>query len=151
MTIQGVGWSDELTDADRNAIIHLATERLHGVDELAIQLGSPLVKGEALVLAATPTEGLHELRRRLRTAISTALGRPAPVANEETDGFLPHVSIAYAHADADAAPYASALGTVAPATVQVTVRQVAFIRQERQLAPYWRYRWDELARVPLGR
>jgi 2'-5' RNA ligase len=149
LTIQGVGWSDELTDNDRDKVVQSVTQQLGDFGDFVIQLGSPLVKGEALVLPATPTDILHELRNRLRTAIAAALGRPAPIADEQTNGFLPHVSVAYAHCDADAMPYTAALNTVSPVTARATVRHVAFIRQERRLAPHWQYRWVELVRVAL--
>jgi 2'-5' RNA ligase len=147
LTIQGVGWSDELTDNDRDKVVQSVTEHLNDFGEFVIKLGPPLVKGEALVLPATPTRTLQELRNRLRTAIAVALSRPAPIADEQANGFLPHVSVAYAYHDADATPYTAALNTVSPATTGATVRHVAFIRQDRQLAPNWQYCWTYLARV----
>jgi hypothetical protein len=149
MTIQGVGWTDELTDEERRAVIHFAMNELADVTEYEIQLGPPLVKGEALVLPATPTNCLHAARNRLRSAIEKALGRPPWNAAEQARGFKPHISVAYACFDADAGPYGAALNTVVPATVKIPVRHVVFVRQDRQLDPHWRYTWEELARVPL--
>jgi hypothetical protein len=111
-TIQGVGWSEELTDNDRDEVVRSVTGKFSDFAEFVIQLGPPLVKGEALVLSATPTSTLHELRNRLRTAIAAALDRPAPITDEQASGFLPHISVACAYRDADATPYTAALNTV---------------------------------------
>ncbi|MCT2587772.1 2'-5' RNA ligase family protein [Actinophytocola gossypii] len=149
MTVQGVGWTDELSSQDRNAVIHRAAAELKELGARDITVGPPIVKGEALVLAGTPVRFLVDIRDRLRVAVQQALGRAPWEAAEQAKGFMPHVSIAYAQNDADAAPYAAALGKVSPASVRVPIRHVALIRQERQLDPNWRYVWQELARVPL--
>jgi 2'-5' RNA ligase len=150
MTIQGVGWSDELSQDDVRTVIRHAQNELVGLGSREIQLGPPVVKGEALVLAATPTDYLNELRNRLRVAIGKSLGKHPWTAAEQAKGFVPHVSIAYARVDANAAPYVVALNSVSPATTRAPIRHVALIRQERQLEPHWRYVWTELARVPLA-
>lgn len=149
MTIQGVGWSDELSDRERAAVVQATAEELRGLGTLEVDFGPAMVKGEALVLPVTPAVRLAELRRKIRSAIAVGLGRQAPLALEQAHGFVPHVSVAYARCTADATPYAAALSAVAPATARATIRNVSLIRQERQLAPYWRYRWDELARLSL--
>jgi hypothetical protein len=150
MTIQGVGWSDELTDAQRRAVVQCATEGMSDMREREIQLGPPIVKGEALVLPAMPTGFLQRIRNRLRSAIEEALGQPAWNAAEQAHGFQPHLSFAYARCDRDATPYTAALDEVSPASVQIPVREIALIRQDRQLGPHWRYVWNELARIPLA-
>lgn len=147
MTVQGVGWSDEVTDSQRSDVIDCVTEEMAGVREIHATFGPPLVKGEALVLPVAPVEALHDVRNRIRTGVARALGGPPWEALEQRHGFLPHVSVAYARLDADAAPYAMALDTVAPARVTAVIRGIALIRQERHPAPRWQYTWDELARV----
>jgi 2'-5' RNA ligase len=149
MTIQGVGWSDELTDTQLDAVIQCAKENLRDFDRRTVRFGPPLVKGEALVLPAAPIAYLDELRNRLRAAIEQALGSPPWVAVEQRHGFLPHVSIAYARCDADAAPYARALGAASPGVVEAPLRHVALIRQVRHFEPDWRYTWQEHMRVEL--
>lgn len=149
MTVQGVGWSDKLTDAQLRSVVRCVTDELHTLGRISVRFGPPLVKGEALVLPAEPVVYMDELRNRLRVAIERALGAPPWVAAEQMQGFLPHVSVAYARCDADAGPYARALGVVSPAVAQVPLRHVALIRQDRRFGPDWRYTWDEHARVDL--
>lgn len=49
---------------------------------------------------------------------------------------MPHVSFAYARRVADATPYAAApKSVVPPRAATAAIRNVALIRQERQLAP----------------
>lgn len=139
----------EVAPEERAAVYRAVTRELNSFEPLLIELGPPVVKGEALVLPASPTSGLEELRQRVRAGIEIGLGRPAPVAAEQAAGFRPHASIAYARADADETPYATALGAVAPATMRVLITEIAFIQQARILEPEWPYRWDELARVQL--
>ena len=150
MTVQGVGWSDELSDSQRSDVIDSVTEEMATVRQIHATFGPPLVKGEALVLSAAPVEALHGVRNRIRAGITRALRVQPWEALEQRHGFLPHVSVAYARLDADAAPYAMALDKVVPVSATAVVRHIALIRQERHFAPRWQYTWDELARVTLA-
>jgi 2'-5' RNA ligase len=148
LTVQGVGWSDEVTDAERARIVAGVRRSLDRMAPISAALGPAVVKGEAIVLPATPVPPLRELHSVISDEISAALGRP-PLGGLSSD-FLPHVSLAYSHIDADASPYAEALESVSEPAARATIRDVTLIRQERLLEPERLYRWTELDRVPLG-
>jgi hypothetical protein len=59
LTMQGVGFSDEITDDDLGAIIAKAGGRLATIEPFPIQLGPAVVGDEAIALPAQPESDLH--------------------------------------------------------------------------------------------
>ncbi|MGN9837688.1 2'-5' RNA ligase family protein [Nonomuraea sp. H19] len=109
----------------------------------------PAVIGEAVVLALTPGEPLHEFWGEIRNGIAEVTGA-APTAAERVKGFRPQVSLTYINTPGPAQPYVETLSGVEAEPVKVYVDRVALIVQNRVLEPEWVYRWNTHTVVPMG-
>jgi 2'-5' RNA ligase len=139
LSVQEVGWADELDDERQRALTAAVTAALAPLPPLDLAFGAPVVAPEGIVLPATPAGPVEDVWRTIRAA----LGLPA------ADGFFPHVTLAYAGEEHDAAPHRAALDRVAAPPVAVRVDAVSLIAQLRVLAPEWVYRWTPVATAPL--
>lgn len=154
LTVQALGYADEISDEDRDAAVRRVSATVGAVPSFTLTFGRPTVRSEAVAMNPVPTEPLHELWTAIRTGIADALGTDVvQTGPEQTKGFRPHVSVAYSSAEHDAAPTAAALNAAQDeiGTVDVAVTTVSLIEQERLLAPHWLYRWTTAATAPLRR
>jgi hypothetical protein len=106
LTTQGVGFVDEVSDGDVEAIINAARGRLAELSPVAVTLGPARVTPEAILLDVAPAAGLKAIRAGVRAAISDAW---SPDRVPEPEEWTPHVSVAYSSTTAPAGPYAAAL------------------------------------------
>jgi 2'-5' RNA ligase len=151
LTVQAVGYSDEVPAPVVAAVVESVRARVADLPGFALVFDRPEIFGEAIAIRITPEEPVQSLRTAIRAGIGDTLGDDAvTTAPEQAHGFVPHVTVAYSHVEADAAPYAAALAAVVTPSVSVPVTDVALIRQERQLAPHWLYCWRTEATAPLG-
>ncbi|GAA5160712.1 hypothetical protein GCM10023321_43840 [Pseudonocardia eucalypti] len=151
LTVQGLGYTDEVGAdlLDRSGIA--VAEALQRVPPFDLSFGRPDIRGEAIAMAPRPAEPLQEVWRTIRQAIAEVTGEGAVhTGPEQANGFRPHVSVAYSSADHDAEPYAQALDSVRQPVTTTHVNAVSLIRQERLLAPHWLYRWTTAAVAPLN-
>ncbi|NUP14758.1 MAG: 2'-5' RNA ligase family protein [Streptomyces sp.] len=149
LTVQGVGWVDEVPDERLDQITHAVAVRLGKLAPVVVTFDWPVILGEAIVLAPTPAEPLHEIWGEIRNGIAEVTGE-APTAAEQVKGFRPHVSLTYINTPGPAQPYVEALSGVEAEPVKVDVDRVALIVQNRVLDPEWVYRWNTHTVVPLG-
>ncbi|MER6511800.1 2'-5' RNA ligase family protein [Nonomuraea sp. NPDC001636] len=149
LTVQGVGWVDEVPDERLDQITQAVAVRLGKLAPVVVTFDRPVILGEAIVLAPTPAEPLHEIWGEIRNGIAEVTGE-APTAAEQVRGFRPHVSLTYINTPGPAQPYVEALSGVEAEPVKVDVDRVALIVQNRVLDPEWVYRWNTHAVVPLG-
>lgn len=142
LTMQGIGFTDELPAHRVDAIADAARDRLVGHPPFDLTLGPAAVYPEGVALAAEPAEPVARLRVALRAAIADVRG-PGGVPGDE-DGFHPHVSVAYSNAAGPAEPIRAALAHPAPGTTRITeAHLIALDRDHRE------YRWTTHAAVPL--
>jgi 2'-5' RNA ligase len=142
LTMQGVGYVDEIEQEQVDAIVSAVQRRVAEVPSFDVTFARAVILGEAIVVEPEPAEPIHDLYATIRRGIADVAGRDHLHAGpEQKDGFRAHVSIAYSHIDTDARPYREALDSapIKPANVQVS--EAALIRQDRVLAPEWVYRW----------
>jgi 2'-5' RNA ligase len=150
LTIQGVGYTDEVSDHEISSVAEAVRTTVAEVPAFELTFGRPVIYGEAIAIRPDPAEPLQALLQAIRAGIAAATGpesiRTGP---EQASGFHPHMSIAYSNTDSDAAPYVDALNTVSPAPAVVPVTAVALIRQGRQLEPDRLYYWTvrDIARL----
>jgi 2'-5' RNA ligase len=147
LTMQEVGFSDEVTAAELTALVTAAAGRLAALPPVTVTVGSPVLAGEGIFCRVTPAGALGPVRDAVRAAIGQARGTERVPDSAEWARWSPHVSLAYANADGPAEPFEAALdGLTGVATV--TIRAVDFIRfgRDRHL-----YEWETIARLPLGR
>jgi 2'-5' RNA ligase len=145
LTMQGVGFTDEVTDDDLAAIIEKAGTRLATVEPVTVQLGPAVVGDEAVALPAQPDSDVRAIRAAVRAGIADVWG--ADRVPEEADRYRPHASVAYLGEEGRAAPYVDAVAHVRDGSARTPIRAVSLIRlnRDRQM-----YEWDTLATVPLG-
>ncbi|MFI0722073.1 2'-5' RNA ligase family protein [Streptomyces sp. NPDC021224] len=143
LTMQGVGFTDDVSEATATAIAAAARSRLAALHSFDVSLAAPIVDPEAILVPVVPAEPIRRLRQELRSAIADVL----PEVPEPAGGFNPHVSIGYSSAEGPAEPYAGAIeaAAVPPAKAVVTHADLIVIHRDHQM-----YEWTTLAEVPLG-
>lgn len=145
LTMQGVGFVDEVDPGDVDKIVQAARIQLAQIEPFIISLGPTVVDDEVVRLEVAPVVPVRELRDRLRAAIVEVWG-PDDVP-EAADGFTPHVSLAYSNREGDMAPIQAAASAVTPEPAIVTVTHADLILLNRDQQ---QYQWTTHAQVPLG-
>jgi 2'-5' RNA ligase len=145
LTMQGVGFADEVSDEDLEAIVDAARTRLAELQPFPLQLGpvDPDAEGVGLLIRPwAPVVGL-------RSAIRDAIGSVWTDVPEPETGFRPHVTIAYSASDAPVHELRRRLGelrSLPPATTRIGEAQlIRLSRDDRN------YTWKVYATVVLGR
>ena len=146
LTMQDVGFSDEVTGTDRETIIAAATTSLAVLPPVTVTIGRPVLAREGILCWVTPVGALDPVRDAVRAAVSEVRGPDRVPNSAEWARWSPHVSLAYANADGPAEPFRAALDSCTDVAT-VTVRAVGLIRlgRDRQM-----YEWEPIARLPLG-
>lgn len=146
LTMQGVGFSDEVSDGVVWRIVAAARERLAGLPPFMLELGPAYAETEGLPLAIEPWEPVQRLRRELRSAIAEVQGEQE--VPDPDVGFVPHVTILYSNADTPADPIRRQVaGLRDTPPVRMCVRRVSLITLGRDEHVY---RWETVESVPLG-
>lgn len=146
LTLQGVGFADEVDRADLARIVVAARERCAELRPFTVTVGPAHVDPETVQMPARPREPLAGLRRTIRAAIGDVWG--AEAVPEAEDGFRAHVSLAYANSAGPAEPVAEALRVKGDHTAEIAVDSVSLIDLNRDRAAY---EWVDVATVALGR
>jgi 2'-5' RNA ligase len=144
LTMQGVGFTDEVTDEDLETIVQAARERCRELAPFRILLGPVDPDAEGVGLLIAPWAPIEELRRALRCAIRSVW----EAAPEDEHGFRPHVTLAYSASDTDATSLKHRLAQLrdlTPAQADIGQAQLIALRREGR-----RYAWDVIATVHLG-
>jgi 2'-5' RNA ligase len=144
LTMQGIGFTDEITDTIVTAIANETRAVLADVPAFEVELGEVIVADEAIVMPTTPAAPICELRTAIRSAIGRVLGDDQ--VPENADRFRPHVSVAYLTADGPAAPYVEAVTEAKPEPARVLINHVDLIEMHRDRRMY---EWTIIARLPL--
>jgi 2'-5' RNA ligase len=144
LTMQGVGFTDEVDADDLAKITEAARRQLATHRPVTFETGVPIVDPEAILFAVTAVDELRGVRDGVRAAIAEIWG-----SEHVPDGpdWTPHVSIAYSNTDGSAAPYVNALASIPPKPAAVTLRDVHLIRLDRDTRVY---KWETVDSVPLG-
>ncbi|MEU7746137.1 2'-5' RNA ligase family protein [Nonomuraea sp. NPDC049158] len=149
LTVQAVGFVDEVSEEQLNQITEAVRVRLGELAPVELTFHRPTLLGEGVVLTPTPAEPLHQMWGEVRRGIAEVIGN-APTAAEQANGFHPHVSLTYINTPGPARPYIDALSAVEAGPVSVDVEQVVLIVQNRVLDPEWLYCWTTRTTAPLG-
>jgi 2'-5' RNA ligase len=147
LTLQGIGFTDEVTEAELDRMRLAAGERLARLGPLRLRFGPVTILAESVTLTPSPAGPVRAVHAAVRAAIAAVWSQDR-VPPEPPERFWPHVSIAYSNRDGEAAAVAERLGRVRPASIGATVRAASLIAIHRDSGMY---RWDTLASVPLGR
>ena len=113
ITMQGIGFVDEIGEADLAAVTKRIGETLRYSKPPAATFHRPAIRPEAVTFKANTPEPLYQLRLAMHGAIASVLGpakfhEPMPAPEQ----FAPHVSAAYVNSDGSAKPIANAIGSI---------------------------------------
>ncbi|MEU4229605.1 2'-5' RNA ligase family protein [Nonomuraea sp. NPDC026600] len=144
LTMQGLGFTDEVDEHDVRAIVQAATRRLAAIPEFELKLDRPRITPEAIRWEATPAAPPAAVRSAIREGIAEVWAS----VPEPEDGFAAHVTIAYSNASGPAAPVAAALAEVntAQASARIDSAELIVLGRDRQM-----YEWEPFASAPLAR
>ena len=148
ITMQGIGFTDEISTSDIAAVSKHLTERLHSLQPPVATFQRPTIFQNAVVLKAEPPEPLYQLRVAMHDTVASVLG-PAKFTEPrpEPGQFRPHVSAAYVNTDGPIQPIADALSNTNPQPVTVTfgtASVLVFHRDHRM------YEWTQATPIPIG-
>jgi 2'-5' RNA ligase len=142
LTMQGVGFVDELAAGDVDAIVQGARERLAYIESFSLEFGCPQITDEAIrwdLDGGGPS--------RVRDAIRAAIGDVWADIPEDAADFGAHVSIAYSHANGPAEPVRAALEAVRAPAAHARIAHADLIRLGRD---HRMYEWTTYASVGLS-
>jgi hypothetical protein len=143
LTTQGIGFTDEVPDADIEAIIEASQERLADAPRAAVRMGPAVVDPEVVRLEVRPVDVLTPVRGALRDAIAVVRGAEQLC---ESDDWTPHVSVAYSNADGPMEPYLKVLDPpMESVSVEITDVQLIILERDTHL-----YQWQTRAVIALG-
>lgn len=145
LTMQGIGFADEIQPAVLSQLVEEARNLLSAVPAFEVEFGSVIVADEAIVMPAEPPEPVQELRRLTRTAISRVFGEEQ--VPENANKFRPHVSVAYLTADGFSAPYVEAVSRAKVEKARATIAHVDLIEMHRDRQMY---EWQTVEALPLA-
>jgi 2'-5' RNA ligase len=144
LTVQGVGFVDEVGEQDVEAILTAARRRCAELAPVELTFGSAIVTDEGIMLPGEPRGPADAMRRALRAGIADASAAARVPEGEE---FIPHVSVAYSNASGSTARLVQAVEASPPHRASVTVRAASLIVIDRDARMY---RWRPHVSVPLG-
>lgn len=145
LTMQGVGFTDEVRREDVDAIVEAARSRCTALPPLRIDLGPVDPDPEGVGLLVSPWAPVE----RTRLAVRDAIGSVWSAVPESVDGFRPHVTVAYSGADVPAEQVRDRLRplrSVPPVQISIGAIQLIALNRDGRV-----YLWDVVASVPFGR
>ncbi|MGH3318849.1 MAG: 2'-5' RNA ligase family protein [Streptosporangiaceae bacterium] len=144
VTMQGVGFIDDVRTEDVDRIVDAARVRLARLPPLRLTFRSAVIRTEAVALPPIPAGEVRGVRFAIRRGIADVWGTDN--VPELPDPYEPHLSVAYVNTDQRAHPIAKALAGVRPepVTARLTRASLIILRREDHL-----YRWDSYASVPF--
>jgi hypothetical protein len=132
LTTQGLGFTDEVSDTDVDAVVDRARQRLAKVDPVQATLGPATVTPEAILLDVAPLSELRRIRDELRASITDVWGPDRLMEGDDST--------------APAAPYLAAMENGDTASVPISHVQLIVLDRDQRM-----YEWTTRADIPLGR
>ena len=145
LTMQGVGFTDEISGSNLQQIVAAAGARCALLAPFTLTLGPARVHPEGVLLPVAPQAPVRWLRMAVRDAIAAVLG-PERVPDTPED-FHPHVTVAYSNGDGPAAPVIERVQQVGALRTTATVGEASLLELERDNHVYC---WTTRAVVPLA-
>jgi len=148
LTMQRIGFADEISPAELAAVAERVADRLRGEPVPVVTFHQPTVREEAVYLKALPAEPIYRLRLAVYQAIAAALGpRAVQLAPPAREQYVPHVSVAYVNRKGRAQPVFDALSHThePPVTVTFRVAPILTFHRDHQM-----YEWTTARPIPIG-
>ncbi|MEZ0075357.1 2'-5' RNA ligase family protein [Planotetraspora sp. GP83] len=145
MTLQGVGFADEVSEDDITAIGTATASHVAELRPISVELGPVVADAEGVHLPVRPVQAVAAVRRGIRDGIAKVWGKDR--VPEAEDRFYPHVSLAYANTSGSPlAPIRETLSQHAE-IVPMTLTHVSLIDLNRDEGTY---QWNVVMTPPLG-
>ncbi|WP_420843989.1 2'-5' RNA ligase family protein [Lentzea albidocapillata] len=145
VTMQGVGFVDEVSTADTTAISESVRRRLAGVPWQVVKFHRLTARQQAIALCPTPTSAVCSIRDAVREGISDVWG--VCQVPERSESYSPHLTVAYVNTPMSSVPVVKLMETVDPSPVEIAIRSVSLIRLRRVERSYT---WDGAEQFNLG-
>ncbi|WP_090804135.1 2'-5' RNA ligase family protein [Asanoa ishikariensis] len=142
LTVQGLGFADEVSGEDITHIVEAARDRCAQLPSFEINLGPVDPDAEGIGLLVRPWDKLTQLRTAIRDAIASVWSR----VPEDVE-FRPHITVAYSGANAPSGEIVASLRPLRrlrPVSLQVeAVELIELRRNDRE------YVWDTVDAIHL--
>jgi 2'-5' RNA ligase len=146
LTIQGLGFTDEITNSDVHLILAASRRRLHALSPFTLTFGPADADEQGVPLSVRPAGPVETMRRLLRESIADIWG-PDRVP-EPAEGFHPHVTVFYSNATADPSPLRHRLQDLRNTLpIPTPVTEISLIKLNRD---HKVYEWETVATARLG-
>jgi 2'-5' RNA ligase len=145
LTMQGVGFVEDVTADQVDALLRAARTRLGELDPVKARFHRPVIRPEAIALPPDPVVPVQEIRHRVRAAIGDVFGPDA--VPDSADGYQPHISLAYVSTPQPASNTLDAINRVTTDPADLTINAVSLIEMHRDNRMY---EWRTVEAVPLG-
>lgn len=145
MTMQGVGFVEDVPPDRVDALLRAARVRLGELAPAEARFHRPVIRSEAVAMPPAPLSPVQDVRRAVRAAIGDTFG--AGAVPERAAGYQPHFSLAYVSEDQPAQAALDAIQRITVEPIDVTIASVALIEMHRD---YRMYEWRTVESVPLG-
>ena len=136
ITTQGIGFVDEVSPDEAEAIRQGIADRLKQIDPPIVTFQHPTIRPEAVLIKAHPAEPLYSIRQQIHHAVVDVVGSDRAEPLPRPEDYAPHVSIAYVNADAQAVPIAAAIKGIEVEPVTVTFTKADFLEFHRDHRMY---------------
>jgi len=145
LTMQGIGFTDEVHPDQAQAIADAAGRRLAELSPVELTFHQPVIRPEALALPPEPVQAIVTIRDAIRDGVAAVWGDDG--VPEIGNRFDPHLSLAYVNTDGPAKTALEALTSVTPEPVRVSINEASLIilRRTEHL-----YRWDTFSSARLS-
>jgi 2'-5' RNA ligase len=143
ITMQGVGFTDEVPRDDLAALVDAIRHRLEGLLAPTLVFQRVTVRPEALALYPSPAESVHRIRSTIREAM---LGAQTGHVRERETGYQPHLSIAYVNTSSAPTQASAQLAEVRAEPATAVISNVSLIALQRHGRLY---RWQTVQSIPL--
>jgi 2'-5' RNA ligase len=145
LTMQGIGFTDEVDRNDVDRIVSAAQKRCAQLEPFTVTIGPAHADPETIQMPVRPIEPLALVRQAIRDAIGEVWG--AENVPEPADGWRAHVSLGYSNSAGPAEPAAITLAAHQKHSAGVNVSAVSLINLNRDSKAY---EWTTVATVHLG-
>ncbi|WP_018349131.1 2'-5' RNA ligase family protein [Longispora albida] len=149
MTIQGITFTDELTEKEMSAIEAAVRKELSHVPPLTVWTEPEILASDSVYIPVGPIEPLTQLREAIRAGVFSVVdeSRLYALPGQETGEFEPHVSVAYVNADGPAEPFRTRLAALEIEPVELRITEASLIALTKD---DHKWSWTREVPVPLG-
>ncbi len=145
LTLQGIGFTDEVSNADIKRIVASTLSRCAQLEPIKARIDEPRIDEEAVHMNVHPVEQIAHLKLALRNGIGDVWGHEN--IPETMDDFRPHITLAYSNGIAPIERIDTAIKECSLPVADVLISAVSLIDLNRDRGLY---EWTQVATVTLG-